>query len=375
MKQERNKQLADWLKEILKKIPASIARLLGKRRERQPITEPESSSGKEEEGRNSEVRTLRRKKIRKILGVLFVLLLCFSGFELWISKYGLVTTEYTIQTDEIAEPFRIVQLTDLHNSVFGENNSRLVEAVRVEEPDLILFTGDLVNSKSGPDTDIATELISSLCEIAPVYVSYGNQEKELEESYDIDLTAIYTEAGAIVLEKEYLDTEIKGTPVRIGGIYGYCQCRKYGMGDKWIGETSFLEEFEDTDRYTILMCHMPVSWVRSISLYDWNIDVVFSGHAHGGQVRIPFIGGLWAPDQGWFPGRECGIYETNEEEWQAFRVDMKEWADSKGYDIPSYADDAVYEPSYLVLSRGLGNTDKLPRFNNVPEVVSVDFTN
>ncbi len=88
---------------------------------------------------------------------------------------------------------------------------------------------------------------------------------------------------------------------------------------------------------------MPYSWIKKGSLDSWDVDCVLCGHIHGGQVRFPWIGGLWAPDQGWFPGKVCGLYWSKDE--------------SKA----------------MLLSRGLGNTDKYPRFNNIPEILVLDL--
>ncbi len=132
-------------------------------------------------------------------------------------------------------------------------------------------------------------------------------------------------------------------------------------------------DFQNTDFYTILMCHMPVAWLINGSCYDWNIDCVFAGHAHGGQVRIPFVGGLWAPDQGWFPGQLCGVYKTSEDTWKDFRANMLKWAENNKYDTTYYETNKNYEETNLILSRGLGNTDWMPRFNNVPEVVVLNL--
>lgn len=282
-----------------------------------------------------------KSKKRRVLflgAVILAVLICCAA-SLWMSKNALAVTRYRVSSKKLSAPVRIVQLTDLHNSLFGEHNKRLLEKVAAQEPDLILITGDLLD-QNDDRTDIAAELITGLSDVAPVYVSYGNHEIAFEETYGQDLRALYTEAGAHVLEFDWQDLQVNGQTLHLGGLYGYCIPRISEMkGEVWEKEWAFLEEFEKTEFYSILLCHMPVSWIAYGSLGKWQIDCVLCGHSHGGQLRFPLIGGLWAPDQGWFPGRESGLY---------FSSDGK---------------------NLMVLSRGLGNTERLPRFNNIPEIL------
>lgn len=128
--------------------------------------------------------------------IIFIIFVVWVGYELHISKYGLEVSSYTIASSELSEGFRVVQLTDLHDSVFGDDNDKLVNLVAGAEPDVILLTGDLVNDKAGEDTSIAVSLISQLKEIAPVYFSYGNQEDTMEKA-GVNIRQIYTDAGAV----------------------------------------------------------------------------------------------------------------------------------------------------------------------------------
>lgn len=275
-----------------------------------------------------------------IIILLFFTIIC--TISLATSAHALTTTHYTLPASTISS-LRIVQLTDLHNSEFGEENSRLIDAVRDQSPDLILLTGDLLNSDE-QCTEIATDLIAKLCDIAPVYFSNGNHEIEYEERYGVDIDELYREAGAVVLEKEYQDITVKNQKIRLGGIYGYCLPGKYlETGEADPEETAFLEKFQDTDLPKILMCHMPVCWMINGSLDDWDVDYVFAGHLHGGEVILPFVGGLYGPDLGWFPGKLEGLYSS----------------ENGG--------------KTLVLSRGLGTNEIIPRFNNIPEIMVVDI--
>lgn len=298
---------------------------------------------KKQERQGSGMARIRRHPGRFIvLGILLCLAVC-TGILLYRSKYCLTEAQYTIQSDKIISPVRVVQLTDLHNSTFGRDNEKLAELVAQAQPDLIFITGDLLNANV-ERTDIATGIITKLSAIAPVYVSLGNHETEYLERYGTDLIPLYQDAGATVLEQDYVDVTVHGQNLRIGGLYSYCLSWRYlDSGGADPAECAFLSEFQDTDAYTMLLCHMPVCWIQGNSLEDWDVDCVFSGHIHGGQIILPGIGGVYAPDMGWFPGRLRGLYPS---------------ADGT---------------STVVLSSGLGNTEWIPRFHNVPEIVTVDF--
>lgn len=284
---------------------------------------------------------------RKMLLLSGIVVLLIVGLviknNLYESEYSLSSISYEVKADKIQKSIRLVQITDLHNSIFGDNNQNLLDLVAEQAPDLILITGDLLNSDES-ETDIATNLISGLGSIAPVYVSLGNHEVEYQQNYGIDITQLYEDTGAVVLDRQYQDFEVNGQKVRLGGIYGYCLPEKYlETNEANPEECAFLSDFQNTDLYTILMCHMPVCWMINDGLDEWDVDCVLAGHVHGGQVILPLIGGVYAPDMGWFPGKLQGLYSSED------------------------------GSSTMVLSTGLGNTESVPRFNNIPEVVTVDI--
>lgn len=278
-------------------------------------------------------------------GILLALSLC-AALLLWTaveSQYGLVCTHYTLPSTKINEPIRLLQLTDLHNSEFGEGNRRLIDMVAAQKPDIILMTGDMLNGYE-EQVDGVAALIRALTEIAPVYLSYGNHERMHEETYGSNLEAVFEQNGAHVLEFAYEDVVIGRQSIRIGGLFGYCLPERYlRTGEAKPEEIEFLTRFQDTRLHTVLLCHMPLSFIQNGILDDWEIDSVLCGHAHGGQIRLPGLGGLYAPDQGFFPGQVWGSYKSSD----ARRA--------------------------MVLSRGLGSAGRVPRLNNVPEVVVVDL--
>lgn len=245
-------------------------------------------------------------------------------------------------TDPFVNNIRIIQLTDLHNSEFGTNNSELINLVSSQSPDLIFMTGDMLNGDE-ENTEIAADLIGDLTEIAPVYFSYGNHELEWEETFQRNLKDIFEEVGAIVLDNEYQDIEINENQIRVGGYYGYY--KQPGMLDQSDeekqAELDFTEDFENTDRYKILLCHIPTAWLDWEYIDKYPVDLVLSGHYHGGQIKLPLIGGLYAPYVGLFPEYTEGMFEGKQ--------------------------------ATCILSTGLGSSTWIPRLYNPPEIVVVDL--
>lgn len=271
------------------------------------------------------------------------LLILVAVFALWYSNCTLTVSQYVITTDKIAEPIRVVMLADLHNNEFGRDNVRLAQSVAQQRPDLILLVGDMLNGFE-EQTQTAAKATEQLARIAPTYAAYGNHEYTHEIWYNTDIRALYEDAGARLLEAEYEDVEVNGQTIRLGGILGYCLSEKYlSTGEAKQREITYLKQFQDTEYFTMLLCHYPLCWIKNDNLEQWDIDCVLSGHVHGGQIRLPIIGGIYAPDHGMFPGQLCGLYHSQDRE----RV--------------------------MVLTRGLGGRSRLPRVGNVPEILVLDI--
>lgn len=199
-------------------------------------------------------------------------------------------------------PCKIILLTDVHN------RSLDTTVIEREKPDLIAISGDIINSDC-TDLSIATTLLERLTLIAPTYVSLGNHELEYEERTGENIAKNFEKTGAIVLDKKYVDVEINNKSFRVGGIYGYCLPERYNHDNE--DEIDFLRDFEDTDSYKILLNHLPYSWTHYGISEDYDIDLVLSGHTHGGQITLPFVGGLYDPEFGFFPGKVSGRFDNN----------------------------------------------------------------
>lgn len=235
---------------------------------------------------------------------------------------GITVPRYEFVTDKVTEDTRIVLLTDFHSSSYGANQQVLLDVVDRQQPDIILLAGDIFEDVRPHEHSI--ELLSQLAEKYPCYYVTGNHE---EWSGEVDnIKKIVTDCGVEVLEGEYVD---------------FGEIRICGVDDEMYGK-----QFADCaraagEKYTVLMSHRP----DHVDLYsDNNFDLVVCGHAHGGQVIIPFLlNGLYAPNQGVFPDYAGGHYILA---------------------------DGTTE---MVVSRGLCK-NILPRVFNQPEVVVIDVS-
>ena len=284
---------------------------------------------------------MKKKWLLYLLLVLLLYLAAFTALSAEYSSTTAVVTRYELSAP-LPEKLRIVQLTDLHNASFGEDNRDLVKQIRDLEPDLIFLTGDMVNSNER-NISVLTGLLKKLVTIAPVYVSYGNHETSWEEAFERTLREPIEETGAVVLEFEYLDLEIKGNFFRLGGLSSYYRAPIMTTSDakQRECELQFADDFENTGLYKILLSHIPTTWLDGGRLNEYPVDLVFCGHYHGGQIRLPLIGGLYAPNVGWFPPYTKGLYDDG--------------------------------GAAVVLSAGLSSNRSIPRINNPGEIVCIDL--
>lgn len=272
------------------------------------------------------------KRLFVLLGIIFAI----SIFCIWQNN-AITTTQIDYVSAKIPEEFngyRIVHISDLHNKQFGRNQERLLNKISAVSPDIIVITGDLIDRRKY-DLETAMVFIDGAMKIAPVYYVSGNHEAW---SGDYENISENLRISGVQILDDTKATLIKGNgKIEILGLSDPdFLTTSYLEGTNSSKLRGHLERLSDDSAFQILLCHRP----ELFDIYvNQNIDLIFSGHAHGGQVRIPFVGGLVAPDQGLFPKYTSGAYTQNQ--------------------------------STMIVSRGLGNSVIPIRIFNRPEIVVV----
>ena len=239
---------------------------------------------------------------------LAVVAIVFTALVIWIvwGNTALELNTYTITSSKLPQSFdgyRIAHVSDLHNTEMGKNNEKLLAMLRDADPDMIAITGDLIDSRN-TDIEVALKFVREAVKIAPCYYVTGNHEARVNEYGE--LKAGMETAGVTVLEDVRTEISMEGATITLIGVNDPSYQTDYLFGDSETVLNTKLEKLHtENGEFTVLLSHRP----ELFDAYtDHGMDLVLSGHAHGGQFRLPFIGGLVAPNQGFFPEYDAGIY-------------------------------------------------------------------
>lgn len=251
------------------------------------------------------------------------------------------TSHFAVYSPRLPKGFdglKIAHLSDLHNKLYGSRDINLARRIFAENPDIVVMTGDMV-SHGAPNTEDFLEFVRIICRKFPVYYVNGNHERsDLDEKRFGGLADEMKKAGAVCIDNAFVELHRGGDTLRLAGL---CYSARFYRGVRQYKSNWSRFTAEDMRRYagkkpegifTLLLAHNPLDF----EVYaDWGADVTFSGHVHGGSVRLPLVGGILSPERKLFPKYKEGIYRKGR--------------------------------SFMVVSRGLGRI----RFANPPELVMV----
>jgi hypothetical protein len=270
---------------------------------------------------------------RLIISVVFAVLCALSAWG-----FAMKPVYYSVGTKKLNKGPRIVFISDLHNCFYGDtDNSKLIKEVHNAEPDIVVFGGDVIDMWGG--TEHALDLMSALSNDYPCVYTPGNHEGMRDDTEEF-----YASVREIcpVLNGDMEELSINGQDIRIYGVVDSLQ-----WGKKKTQLEEFIDELDDK-YYNILLLHQPEQIDDCFGSDGKDFDLILSGHAHGGQWRIPKIldQGLYAPEQGIFPKYTTGMYQ--------------------------------YGDTTHIISRGLARPMRMifiPRIFNRPELSVIDINN
>lgn len=276
-----------------------------------------------------------------------ILLLVFVMLFLHWNNKSIVITDYVYESEKLPKAFdgyRITQVSDLQSEYFGKHQKNLIEKVEKTNPDIIVYTGDLLD-RNHTNFDAAEEAMKGLLKIAPVYYINGNHEMAVEENAMDGFYEKLTEMGVVLLFDCENKIEKDGETISLLGLSEHTvfSCKGFVRDnsepldmDLFTDALKDLRQQAEEDAFTVLLAHEP-QYLEEYA--EAGFDLAFAGHAHGGQIRLPFTDGLYAPGQGVLPKLTSGIRH--------------------------------HEDMALVISRGLGNSTFPFRVFNRPEIVTV----
>ena len=266
--------------------------------------------------------------------IILALIAAAAAFLIKDSREDLEISRYEVASQKLPESFdgfKIVQLSDLHGAEFGENGMGLVEKVKELEPDIIALTGDFVTDEG--DLAAVEKLAARLVKLCPVYFISGNHE--FGSGLAVKVRNILERAGVKYLSNEYLTISRGEDGILLGGVED-----PLAYADM-LSPDELAQKMNDAapDAFKILLGHRNY-WMTEYP--ELPVDLIFCGHAHGGLIRIPGVGGLIGTDRRLFPDFDAGEYNNGR-----------------------YT---------LIVSRGLGNSVSIPRIFNRPEIVCVELS-
>ena len=274
------------------------------------------------------------KNFSIILGA--IILVLFVTLVIWgvYCDNTIAITNYCVNNTKNDAKLKFVVITDLHNKEYGEKNTDLAELVKEQNPDFIAVCGDMVN-RGDPDTTKMKDVLEKLADIAPTYCCLGNHERDNAAKFGTDFKSETNSTGAVLLDNEYIKFTKNGKSVLIGGMSDYPYYEFYTPDDD-VPSRTLWEEFAEKakNNFTILLHHQPEYIAEDAKKTD--IDLIVCGHTHGGQIQLPFIGGVIATNQGIFPKYDKGEFDL--------------------------------DGTKMIVCAGLSNTVFIPRINNQVEI-------
>lgn len=278
-----------------------------------------------------------KRRFPKLRAIMFFIIIPSSiVFCIWQNNSIVISKSSYLNPGipEAFNDFKIAHISDLHNKEFGENQKYILSKIENVMPDIIVITGDLVDRRRY-NLNKAMAFVEGAVDIAPVFYVPGNHEA-WSGKYPV-IEKELKNAGVNVLDDDVTELFIKDSSILIFGLKDPCfLSSSYMEGTDISSMAEQLEKWSSYSGFKVLLSHRP----ELFNLYsENNMDLIFAGHAHGGQFRIPFVGGLFAPGQGLFPKYSEGSHNNNQ--------------------------------STMYVSRGLGNSIVPIRIFNRPEIVVV----